>query len=125
MKVQNTNTPMVFQGLKYDNFTMKKELFEQVKNIPVVKKFGKNYDATLTVDMFLSRNDDGRRQFGLGVYDIAPKSIKARVKSMFSSIKPSHITLKTHAQNESDFLRSLNRSTSNTLLDIYENYKNI
>lgn len=119
MKTQSIGVSTSFGGLKRDPYSMSKAMFETLSQAPAVKKFGKNYDATLSVGTFFSSKSSKKPQLALRFEDIKPISFFAKVKQLFSKKLHSEVRLKTHAVNDADFIKEVSGKHSNTVLNIY------
>ncbi len=120
MKTQSIGVSTSFGSLKRDPVSMSKSMFEALSQAPAVKKFGKNYDATLSVGSFFSSKEPNKKQLALRFEDIKPKSLTAKVKDFFSKKLHSEVRLKTHADNDKDFVAEVVNKKSNSVLNIYK-----
>ena len=120
MKVNTTNNNAVsFGRLTRDKYTMTKEMFETVSNIPVVKNFAKEFKATVSFDPFYSSRPGNRSQLALTFNDIKPSTFLGKVKAFFNGNKLNSIMLKTHAVNEEEFFVSLSKKPADALIKIF------
>lgn len=120
MQVQQIrNDSTAFNGLSRD-VNVPKHIFDALSETPTVKKFGEKFNATLSVDTFLSSQNNNKVQYALKINDIEPKGFIAKLQQMFSGNKTESIKLKTHATSEEGLVASVSKMKSNTLMHIYE-----
>lgn len=119
MKIQSVTTSQSFGALKPDTASMTKAMFNTLSQAPAVKKFGKKYDATLSIGTFLSSKDPNKIQYSLRFEDIKPRSFVEKLKSRFSKKVSNELRLKTHATNENDFIDQVSEQRANAVLNIY------
>ena len=120
MQVQQVKNETVSFGLLKRESLLSQKIFDGLLETPAVKKFGEKFDATLSVDSFISSKDNKRIQYELNVSDIKSKP-KNVFDKLFSRFQPSktEIVLKTHATTEEDLVERISKMRSNTLFDIY------
>ena len=117
MKVQNK--PSFGHIIKDPNISI--EMHKRIMKTPVVKKFAKRYNATMSVESFFSSREQHKLQLGLKFYEITPKNIFSRIKNAITGkISTKTILLKTHAVDEEGLLKSLSKTKSDTLVKIYK-----
>lgn len=99
---------------------MSKELFSQVSQAPCVEKFAKGYSANVFVTKIQSSKQPGTKHLALVFENIKPNTIFTKIKQIFTKNKTKTVTLKTHSENETDFINEITEFSSNSILKIYK-----
>ena len=119
MQVQK-NSPS-FGRLTRDEKTISKELYNAIKETPTVKKFGRKYNATVSLDSFYSSRIPNKTQLGLRFENITPVNIFSKVKNFFrKNFLVKTVLLKTHAVNEQELINSLSKKSANAIINLYK-----
>ena len=103
---------------------MSKELFNQVSQAPCVEKFAKGYSANVFVTKIQSSKQPGTKHLALVFENIKPNTIFTKIKRIFTKNKTKTVTLKTHSENETDYINEITKFSSNSfpILTKYEKY---
>lgn len=118
MQVQQVrNDSVVFNGLSRD-VNVSKPLFDALIQAPTVKKFGEKFNATLSVDTFLSSKN--KVQYAIRIDNIEPNNFWEKLKQRVLDSKVKSVVLKTHATSETELVSSVSKMKSNTLMHIYK-----
>ncbi len=113
--VQNTSFTSLKKG------SIPEHVFAGIKDAPVLRNFGKDYEAYVSVGSFLSSKHEGRQQLSLNIDTIVPKSLKAKVSSKLSLTPPSDVVVvKTHATNFEDFITAIWNRSSKLVENMYK-----
>ena len=121
MKIQNvqSNSAPSFGALKRNPLTVSEDMFNSIKNIPVIDTFSKKYDAVVSLKPFISVHDQHSVKMSLQFSNIKPKNIFKRLYNKFNPPKYDKIVLKTMAVDEAGVCEELEKTSKNRLLDIY------
>lgn len=120
MQVQQVrNDSVVFNGLSRD-VNVSKPLFDALIQAPTVKKFGEKFNATLSVDTFLSSKNKNKVQYAIRIDNIEPNNFLEKLKQRVLDSKVKSVVLKTHATSETELVSSVSKMKSNTLMHIYK-----
>ncbi len=127
MQVQaiNNSNSKAFGAITPD-VGMSKEVFDAIVNSKVLKRFGKDFNASASVTYFLGKTT-GKPQMALSLDDIKPVklSLKDKIKTVLwgseQKKKKTTIYLKTKATNEKGFIETVNSRRSDSLHRIYYN----
>lgn len=113
---QNTSFTSLKKGCIPDH------VYAGIKDAPALKKFGKDYDAFVSMGAFISSKHEGRKQLSLNLDNIVPKSLKAKVASKLTKSDPcDYVVVKTHATNHEDFITAIWNRSSKLIKDMYKN----
>ena len=118
MKTESLSQQNFGQLHRYSSL-MSKELFSQVSKASCVKKFAKGYNADVFVKKFPSSKNPEKQQLALIIENITPSTYFTKIKQIFSKNRTKIVALKTHAENENDFVNEITKCSSNSILNIY------
>ena len=111
----NPTTQQSFGALRPES-SMPKEVYEAIKQAPAIKKFAKNFDANISLGLYVSTKNPTKVCYSLCFKDVKPVSLIERAKKLLGFGKSSReMVLKTHAQNTDDFVKSINSKPENAL----------
>ena len=111
---QNTN----FRAIRPSKGGMPKEIFDRIANSRVIKNFGKDYNAEVSLSNYFSPKE-GKSYYSLILDNIKPTSLFERVKNLITKKQTKEIILKTHTSNDDEFIKYIRSQRSNSLHEIY------
>lgn len=113
-----------FGNFKTGNDALSKEVYSRVKSLPVVKKFGKDFDGIIGLTYYQSRKNPVNPNYALEIIDLKPKSILQKIKNLFIKNPVESIQLRTHANSMDEFVSELANVKPDTLNKIYNKIGN-
>lgn len=96
-------------------FGMPRKMYAEILETPAVKKFGKEYDATLSKVTFFSRENQTVEKLALHVDDIKPKNFLIKVRDFFTNKSTILFSLESNAVNDDEFVREVAKAAPDTL----------
>ena len=96
-------------------FDIPRKMYAEILETPAVKKFGKEYNATLNKVTFFSRENETIEKLALHVDEIKPKNFFIKVRDFFANKKYDTVQLRTNAVNDDEFVKEIAKAAPDTL----------
>ncbi len=108
-----------FGAIKPVRGSIPKEVYDAVSKSDVLKRFGRDFYAEVSQGSILSAGT-GKPRMALKLENIKPINPFIIIKNIISGKRPvKTIWLKTHAQNDNDFIASIYATNAKRLHEIY------
>lgn len=119
MKITFSPQNNSFGNLKREPGSIDEKLFNEISTSPAMNNFSKKYDATISIDHYMSKKNDNKTSLFVVLENIKPKSIIEKIKNKLTGNKiNSSIILKTHATNQAELINSLKKVEFNKVKEL-------